>query len=425
MNTMITAASLLAVFALGACVDDAGEDPAAAQVSALNDSSGRFVLQDPWTLMYGLCREPGQILGHGDFDGDGKQDLYCHDAPGTSAFGETMIVLSTGSDFAGLPIGLMGWCMHTGSTIGTGDFNSDGKTDLYCHDVGTNGRGGNTWVAISTGTDFSLTGAWMSGWCADPGATFATGDFNGDRRTDFYCHDAQGTPGGKTMIELSTGSGLTGGNAWLSGWCSHVGATFATGDFDGNGRTDFYCHDFLGGSNKGNTWVALSTGSGFATSPTWLSGWCSHAGAVFGVGDFDGNNKSDVYCHDFAEGNNSGTTWTTLSTGSGFSGGSVLNGFCAQPGATFGTGDFDGNRSADFYCHDPIGAGSSGNTAVELSTGRSFVDGSSWLSGWCGHPGSRFGTGDFDGDGRTDLYCNDPSLIDVDANVTSLAFARP
>ncbi|WP_338864792.1 FG-GAP repeat protein [Myxococcus stipitatus] len=54
----------------------------------------------------------------------------------------------TGSGFAGF-VGWsieMGWCHHSGSQLLTGDFNGDGRADLLCHDVSS----GTKWFAYST-----------------------------------------------------------------------------------------------------------------------------------------------------------------------------------------------------------------------------------------------------------------------------------
>src|SRR6185369_14923261 len=117
-----------------------------------------------------------------------------------------------------------------------------------------------------------------------------------------------------------SGSGFSGGGVWLSGWCSHSGATFGQVDFNGDGRAELWCHDPINGASAGNPWVALSTGSGFSGGGVWLSGWCSHSGATFGQADFNGDGRADLWCHDPINGASAGNTWVALSTGSGFSG---------------------------------------------------------------------------------------------------------
>jgi hypothetical protein len=387
-----------------------------------------FVDGSDWNT--GWCTQAGARLGTGDFNGDRKADLYCYNPPGTANPGNLSVALAAPSRFTDAGLWLAGWCSHAGASLGTGDFNGDGRTDLYCHDPMGPGSAGNTFVALSTGSGFTGGGIWLGGWCSHGGASFGTGDFNADGRTDFYCHDPMG-PGslGNTWVATSTGSGFTGGGIWLGGWCSHGGATFATGDFDGDGRTDVYCHDPMGSGTPGNLWVATSTGGRLVPrGGAWLSGWCSHSGATFGAGDFNGDGKTDFYCHDPMGGQNFGNTWVATSTGTGFSGGHIwLSGWCSHGGALFGLGDFNGDHRTDLFCHDPP-RGTTGptNTWVALSTGGAFEldPGRPRLEGWCNHAGTGFFALDVTGDRATDFVCRDP-MGPGSAGTTWVAVARP
>ena len=100
---------------------------------------------------------------------------------------------------------------------------------------------------------FGATAPWGS-WCADVGWGFGTGDFNGDGKTDLWCHDGNA---GNTVVAFSNGAGGFSSSAVWGAWCGG-GAGFGTGDFNGDGKTDLRCHD---GTN-GNTSVALSNGAG-------------------------------------------------------------------------------------------------------------------------------------------------------------------
>ena len=43
----------------------------------------------------------------------------------------------------------MGWCFHAGAQLFTADFNGDRKTDLMCHDAN-----GYKWIALSGGSGY-------------------------------------------------------------------------------------------------------------------------------------------------------------------------------------------------------------------------------------------------------------------------------
>lgn len=363
---------------------------------------------DPW--LSGWCSHRGATFGQADFNGDGRADLWCHDPIDGSSAGQTWVALSTGSSFTDGSVWISGWCSHRGATFGQADFNGDGRADLWCHDPIDGSSEGKTWVALSTGSGFTDGRVWLRGWCSHRGATFGQADFDGDGKADLWCHDPiNGNSAGQTWVALSTGSGFTDGNVWLEGWCSHRGATFGQADFNGDGRDDLWCHDPIDGNSAGQTWVALSTGSGFTDGSVWLEGWCSHLGAKFGQADFDGDGRADLWCHDPIDGRSEGKTWVALSTGSSFSDRGVwLRGWCSHFGATFGRADFDDDGRADLWCHDPINGSSQGQTWVALSTGSSFANQGVWRAGWCSHRGATFGQADFNGDGRADLWCHDP-----------------
>ncbi|KAJ8029346.1 hypothetical protein HOLleu_28718 [Holothuria leucospilota] len=69
------------------------------------------------------------------------------------------------------------------------------------------------------------------------------------------------------------------------GWCSHSGAELYIGNFNGDRRDDLLCHD----SGTGRKWVALANRqSNFSGRTSWEAGlgWCRHSTAEFHVGDF-------------------------------------------------------------------------------------------------------------------------------------------
>jgi hypothetical protein len=91
----------------------------------------------------------------------------------------------------------------------------------------------------------------------------------------------------------------------------------------------------------------------------------------------------------------SSETWLALSNGNGtFTPMLSSSGWCAQGNS--GTGDFNGDGKTDLLCTLP----SSGDVWVALSNGDGTFTSSHWGSGWCVNGNSS--TGDFNGDGKTD-----------------------
>lgn len=341
----------------------------------------------------------GTKYGAADFNGDGKQDLWCNSI-GSGGFPYMGRAISNGS----------GGFTDGGNWISAGiacqvnvpaDLNADGKQEPWCMIENINygdpenpgdTTGGGMWM---TGLSNQWGQWWLNLDMYDPTYPLypqRTGiaDFNGDGKGDLWYIN------GSTMYYyFSTGSAFSyAGNA--AGMCSSN--SLGSADFNKDGRADFWCHT---GSST-TTW--LSTGSSFVAGPS-LASFC--AAGLFGVGDFNGDNRPDFFCHP-----SDGTTQISLSTGTAFTTPTTwLSNYCAT--GSFGLGDFNGDGKQDLWCY--VAAG--GASQVSLATGGGFSAPSTWLSNFlC--PTTLFdefsnpfdvpgvvGVGDMTGDGKADLYC--------------------
>lgn len=350
-------------------------------------------------------------------------DLTARDAEGAAlVYGAPARPVSFPNAGAWTPV-LENWCSHTGATRGTADFTGSGGLDLWCHDPIVADSPGRTWVLAADGNRYQpvagrqINEPWLANWCGSPGETFGVGDFDGDGKSDIMCHDAMVAGGlGRTWVARSTGTGFasaTGGSVWdpwLAGFCGAPHQVFGTADFNGDRRTDLYCRDSLAGGGTGELRVALSTGTGFVAAPSpWATGFCNAAGQTFGTADFNSDGKNDVWCRAPA----AGDIYTLYSTGSELVSDTgsptipAVTGWC-RTGSQFGVADMDRDRRGgdDLYCHGP-NAGTH-QFRVMASRGRGFASrlgNTPWIHGWCTQPTERFGTGDFNGDGRADLFC--------------------
>jgi hypothetical protein len=268
----------------------------------------------------------------------------------------------------------------------TGDFDGDGRTD-YAR-VGATGA----WVNIAqfggftggfqaySGLDFGQPSQWQT----------ITGDFNGDRKTDYA--RLGGT--GAWIFTAQAGGSFSQGFQVYSGLDFGVPSTWEpiTGDFDGDGRTDYARVGATG------AWVFLSKSTG------WFTGFQVYSGLNFGqpsqwqtiTGDFNRDGRTD-YARLGATG-----AWVFLAQ----SGGSFAQTFQVYSGLNFGlpstwdtiTGDFDGDARMDYA---RVGA-----TGAYFF----FLKSTGWVQSFHSYAELNFGqpsawrtiAGDFNGDLRTD-----------------------
>lgn len=321
------------------------------------------------------------------------------DTPGAKALPETTFVSKnvavnwTTSTWAGYsPTSALGYrCFG-------GDLNGDGKTDSWCE---TNSSSGSWDVFLSTGSGWTQPSPWTGPAIPFPVSDRCfTGDLNGDAKADMWCQ----APSGSSIwdIWLSTGTGWS--LASWSGSSSGPSTSFPagqclTGDLDGNGKTDFWCQSE---SSPGNWDVRLSTGTGWS-APALQSGPAPN----FPVsnqclsGDLNGDGRTDFWCwiNGWKIALSNGTGWQTpLPSWSGPTPGIPVENRCF-------TGDLNGDGKTDFWCQT---GNSTGLWDIRFSTGSSWFTPTS--SPWSGPAialpvGNQCRSGDLDGDGKTDFWC--------------------
>jgi len=296
---------------------------------------------------------------------------------------------------AGADIALLG-SATAGSTLPVAFSNDDGSFTVTSYDVG----------------DFAT-------WTRDTNVQRISGDFNGDGLTDFTLFG--GPNWGKIPVAMSLGDGrfsITNTNAgWFPIWASTPGIKVVTGDFNRDQRTDIA---LLGGPGWTAIPIAFSNGDGTfnvtnVQSPSF-AGWAGWSGAKPLVGDFNKDGADDIALV-------GGAGWTTipvaLSYGNGnfavtnYSAQAGYNGIvpgwnfailASAPGVTAVTGDFNHDGFADIalaggagWASIPI-AFSYGNGAFAL-----YNQPITSFASWASTPGAKVLTGDFNGDGWTDL----------------------
>jgi probable HAF family extracellular repeat protein len=248
---------------------------------------------------------------------------------------------------------------------------------------GAFGISANGGTIVGNGTD---PNGKSQGWIARlPVGTVASHDFNGDGKSDIVWQDASGN----TAVWLMNGAAVssTGGLGNVATTWSVVGQR----DFDGDGKADLLWRD-----TSGNTvmWFMdgsqVTSGVAVGNIPT---NW-----SVAGTGDFNGDGFGDILWRD-SSGNLA--LWLMIASAVTSSAG-----FGNVPLAVSvaGTGDFDGDGKADILWRD-----TSGNNFIWFMNGTQVAsaviiagDKGTIPTSW-----SIVGTGDFDGDGKTDIFWRD------------------
>jgi FG-GAP-like repeat len=301
------------------------------------------------------------------------------------------------------------------------DFNDNGLSDiLWRNDAGQlalwdMGNGG----AIS-GSGYLTAG----GSIVAPGANWsvaAISDFTGDGRADVLWRDSSG----QTALWTMNGSAIVGSGSFTSGGSTVNPDTSwsiaGTGDFDGDGKSDV-----LWRNTAGQLALWLMNGSSIVGSsfvndgstpvnpdPSW---------SVAGIGDFDGDGKSDVLWRSAA---GEVAIWEMNGSSLATSGDVTVGGTAPRPGPTWsiaGVGDFNADGSADILWRD----GASNSLVVWLMNGTNIIgSGAVNVGGAAVSPDQGWRVveiGDFNLDARADILWrdNDGSLAEWQLKGTSI-----
>ncbi len=342
-------------------------------------------------------RDRGVVAG--DFNGGGKTDFMLPYADPTTGIIQFYATFLSNGDGTFTPVT---------STVGTsiiqrslGDFNGDGKSDYGA--ISGNCRTGVFGLGVYLGNGdgtFTQHSQSVTPLTPDCSTLQFVGDFSGDGRSDIVW--AGETAG---AFFLGQGDGTFSQIAFsYAGWSFLSLTTTCTqlvvGDFDGDGKTDFFLGHQLGGRI-----VFLSNGDG--TFRTQLEGTnsqtCSthNTGAPL-VGDFNGDGKADYL---FA---NYNTQSVNLSNGDGtFT--NIRNTLPISFGAPTGSpsdtylpvvGDFNGDGRVDYMLTQ------NSTQYVFLSNGDgTFAMQTNTIANSFGSPPTTAYLpviGDFNGDGKTD-----------------------
>lgn len=267
----------------------------------------------------------------------------------------TLLTHSFATDcFSPEPAVFAKFCSDKGCRMVVGDFDGNGYDDLLCHDPNQ----GHIDILYSHRSSFQpLTWSKDIDWCIKTEdkntiTELHAADFNGDGRTDLLCHGL--TNGHKNYAFANNEGVFTGTSHHVNmGWCWHKGAVLKVGDFNGDGRADINCHD----QNSGYKWFAYAGSDGKIHSDSWNMGFPKCTGEIL-IGDFNGDRKSDFLCYDY----NSGRIQISIMQSNNrlrtnFHQEHSGNKWCTDRGAFLRIADINKDGLDDFICKDDDPAG--------------------------------------------------------------------
>jgi hypothetical protein len=266
-----------------------------------------------------------------------------------------------------------------------GDFNGDGKKDIFRYYPGVSGAD----MFLSDGTQFNSVGSWTGAGYGSDG--WYVGDFNGDGKDDIFRY----YPGvsGADMF-LSDGTQFNSVGSWTGAGNGSDG--WYVGDFNGDGKDDIFRY-YPGVSGAD---MFLSDGTQFNSVGSWTGAGNGSDGWY--VGDFNGDGKDDIMRYTPGKGSE-----VFLSDGTQFVSAGIWTG--AGNGADgWYVGDFNGDGKCDIFRYVPGVSGAE----VFLSDGTKFVEAGSWTGAGNGTDG--WYVGDFNGDGKADIFRYYPGVSGAD-----------
>lgn len=351
--------------------------------AALLTSQTAYGFSDPLQQVsrasFNACTQAGHY--NPDLDGNGMTDLLWYN----NQTGDLKAWLMNGTDsptvaYYGTVAPTSGWALQ-----GYGDFNGDGKTDLF-------------WQNLKTGD----TGAWMmNGSHAPTVVSYSTitpgsgwvlqgmGDFDGTGKTDLFWYNK--TTGDTTAWLMNGTNAPThvsyGRVAPESGW-----ALQGMGDFSGDGKTDLLWYN----QQTGDTGAWMMNGTNAPTYASYgqiapTSGW-----VLKGMGDFTGDGKSDLFWYNQQTGETAAWMINTTSCSAQIS----LGTLSPKDGWSFeGLADVTGNGKADVVWYNK----QTGQTETWMMNGTSTPDylrkQQDMSSYW-----DLQAMGDFNGNGKVDMF---------------------
>jgi hypothetical protein len=230
-----------------------------------------------------------QIVGTGDFDGDGEADILWRNA----ATGENYIYFMDGKAIKPSEGYLRTVADLSWQVAGIGDFDGDGKDDILWHNSAT----GENYIYFMDGRSIKPSEGYTRTVPDSSWHIVGIGDFDGDGKADILWRNSST---GQNYLWPMNGCAIKPGEAYLRTVADTRWEVKAVGDFDGDGKADIVWRHAATGEN----YLYPMDGAAIKPSEGYLRTVADTNWTIVASGDYDGDGKSDILWRNFQTGEN-------------------------------------------------------------------------------------------------------------------------
>jgi hypothetical protein len=316
-------------------------------------------------------------LAPGDLGADGKSDIVWRKTAAGVDKGAMFLWTMNGTGLGGAryldPIA-EDWQVQF-----TGDFNGDGKADVLWRNLNIGaGDAGNLYIwmmdgpNVIGGTGYPASQADL-GWRVD-----GVGDLNGDGKSDIvWRKTGAGVDKGAVFLWTMNGTGLAG--ARYLDPISEDWQVIELGDFNGDGKTDVLWRNFGTGSDAGKLYIWMMDGPNVIGGTGYTASQADLGWRVDGVGDLNGDGKSDIVWRKTGAGVDKGAMFLWTMNGTGLAGARYLDPI-SEDWQVQGLGDFNGDGKTDVLWRNQGPGVDIGNLFVWVMDGPNVVGGTGYTA---------------------------------------------
>jgi formylmethanofuran dehydrogenase subunit C len=327
----------------------------------------------------------GWSMLSGDFNADSRTDLVVGAYQYNSIQGRVYIFYNDGSiptTAATADSIITGGATnhYFGYAFGSGDFNADGKKDLAIGSFGfntayifyQNSAGGFTASIAVASANVVITGDVGSQF----GVSFASGDFNSDGKTDVVVGaNIYSSSTGRAYIFYQNGAGgftasiaVASANVIITGETNSQFGGLSSGDFNADGKIDLVVNASVYASDAGRIYIFYNDGSiptTAATADVIITGEASsHLGRSFATVDLNSDGKMDLVVGANIYASNTGRAYIFYSQNGQVNKNLIITGGAESFGIGMSSGDLNADGRMDLVVGAPNYVSSTGRTYI-------------------------------------------------------------